>query len=151
MNDCLQNERVFSGEFRHGLDPKGRITVPACWRSGEEEEFFCIPDASKLFLRICPPSEHKRIVAAVESSPALTPAQRKQYLRWFHIDHRWVRTDRQGRLLVPENHRRAVGLEGEVVLAGSGRQIEIWPPAAFDEARRQQEETVRLVEEVAGI
>ena len=48
MSNSIQNSSedsqgpVFSGEFRHKIEWKNRITIPSAWRFGEEVELFMI-------------------------------------------------------------------------------------------------------------
>ena len=46
---------IFSGEFRHALDDKNRITIPSRWRQGESDEFFVVPNPAKPCLTAMPP------------------------------------------------------------------------------------------------
>jgi MraZ protein len=47
--------------------------------------------------------------------------------------------DRQGRVLIPPVLRQWAGLEGQVVVVGTGEGIEIWNAGEFDAALSQEE------------
>jgi MraZ protein len=44
--------------------------------------------------------------------------------------------DKQGRVLIPQYLREYASLNGEVIVAGLNTHIEIWSPAAWNEARK---------------
>jgi MraZ protein len=44
-----------------------------------------------------------------------------------------VEVDRAGRILVPQNLRQFLGLDGEAMVVGQGDYFEIWSPDGWDE------------------
>jgi MraZ protein len=43
-----------------------------------------------------------------------------------------VELDKVGRILVPPNLRQYAGFDGEAIVAGQGKYIEIWTPAEWN-------------------
>ncbi len=126
---------TFAGEFRHSLDIKNRITIPSAWRKGEDEaeveEFFVIPDRSNDFLLAMPPEDFRGVRKIVNDNAALSAPERQNYIRHFYGKARQCVLDRQGRLVLPEEHCRQAALKEQVLLVGVHNKFEIWNPEAY--------------------
>jgi len=151
MNALQNSIPIFSGEFCHALDPKNRVTIPSRWRSGEGEEVFLIADRSGLFLKAMPPAQFRAVGEKLASNPAITPKDRAVFLRQFYSRSQQVIADKQGRMLVPEELGKAVGLEGEVVLVGTHETFELWSPAAWAATKQTEESTFERVADLIGL
>ncbi len=141
---------TFSGEYRHSLDNKNRITIPADWRRSDSEtevdEFFVIPDNSNHFLFAMPPKDFHGVREVVNANTALSAVERQNYIRRFYAKARRCFLDRQGRLVLPEEQCRQAGLREEVLLAGVHNKFEIWNPEAYAKA---QEDGLQMYNKVA--
>jgi MraZ protein len=93
----------YAGEFRHAVDDKNRITIPARWRGDAAEEFILLPQADHQFLLVMSPEEFSRVSAEAESNPNVSPRDRRIFLRHLHSRAEHAASDRQGRLVLPEN------------------------------------------------
>lgn len=143
---------VYAGEFRHAVDAKHRVTVPSRWRSGDDkEEFFAVPDPAGNFLMILPPHEFDRVKSDVEANAAITPADRRKFIRRFYALAQLVSVDKQGRILLPEEYCRRLALEGEVVLIGSHSRMEIWNTQRWNDATAAEDEVFRRVAGEVGL
>src|SRR6202047_356131 len=78
------DQRFFAGEFRHFLDEKNRITIPARWRRGAAEEFIILPEATHQFLLVMSSEEFSRMSAAAESDPNVSARDRRVFFRQLH-------------------------------------------------------------------
>lgn len=152
MSKPSPSPTVYAGEFRHAVDAKHRVTVPSRWRSGgEKEEFFAVPDPAGSFLMILPPHEFDRVKSDVEGNAAISPADRRRFIRRFYSLAQIVAVDKQGRILLPEEYCRRLGLDGEVVLIGSHSRMEIWNTQRWAEATAAEDEAFRRVAEEVGL
>lgn len=143
---------VYAGEFRHAVDAKHRVTVPSRWRTGSgKEEFFAVPDPAGNFLMILPPREFERVKSDVEANPAIAPADRRKFIRRFYALAQLVAVDKQGRILLPEEYCRRLGLDGDVVLIGSHSRMEIWNTQRWSDATAAEEEVFRRVAGEVGL
>ena len=77
MDDTAQPQRFFAGEFRHAIDEKNRITIPARWRGEGSEEFIILPEPQHQFLLVMSPGEFSRMSAQAESHSAVSPRERR--------------------------------------------------------------------------
>ena len=127
---------VFMGMFRHTMDSKGRLTIPAAWRFAEEVELFLIPNSTAKCLTVMPRAEVNRIRAKADALPG---AQRLAVLRHLGAKGHQVTLDKSGRLTVPEEFCRSFKLAGEVTLSGAIETFELWHNADWDAAQPNAE------------
>lgn len=110
----------------HGrIDDKGRLKIPASFRSHVEErygkELFITSRDGKLILVFPLPvwEELEMRLAQVSS----TDPDREQFEEWTSYFGGETEIDNQGRALVPQVLRETVGHEGEVVVMGKGDHL----------------------------
>ncbi len=124
--DPNTSQPIFAGEFRHAIDAKNRVTIPARWRSGEVDEFFAVPNPENGSLMVMPVAVTHEVAARAKSDPRFTPQDVQRFIRQFYSRAQHLTTDKQGRIVLPEEHCRQLGLKGEVVLVGSHSRFEVW-------------------------
>lgn len=140
---------MFTGEYRHAVDVKGRIAVPARFRTQLDAE----PVVARWLdtcLAIFPRPAWEELAAKVGSLPITDPNARV-FQRYVFAGAFETELDRQGRVLVPEPLRTFAGLEGEAVVVGSRDHAEIWAPDRWDAYRRGLEDPDALAQAIAGL
>lgn len=143
---------VFSGEFHHAMDEKNRVTVPATWRLKTDGEiFFTIAHQSGEYLVVMPPNEFERMGEVVAENPTISPADKRVFIRQFYSRARQCVTDRQGRILVPDEQRKIVGFGDEVVLVGGRTRFEIWTPEKWGKLASVESSTFEQVSNLVGL
>jgi MraZ protein len=145
------DQRFFAGEFRHALDEKNRITIPARWRRGDAEEFIILPEATHQFLLVMPPEEFSRMSAAAEKDANVSARDRRVFFRQLHARAQHGSIDKQGRLVLPDDLCKRVGLKGEVVLVGGRGRFEIWNRDNRKKAHEEETPTYQHVANVIGL
>ena len=127
-------ERVLlSGEFDHTLDPKGRVTLPACYR-----EYF----RDRAVLIRLPDKEPCVRVYHPDAWSEFDEKYLEPLTTFGNEDHSWLQrsiyrnridadVDRQGRVLIPSQHIKELGLSGKVKILGNRTHLEIWAPATL--------------------
>ena len=151
MNALPQPERFYAGEFRHSLDEKNRVTIPSRWRRDEAEEFILLPQANQQFLLVMSPEDFARMSSAVESNESVSARDRRVFLRQLHSRAQHASADRQGRLVLPEELCRKVGLKGEVAIVGGRGRFEIWNLQRWKRAHEEETPTYQHVANVIGL
>jgi MraZ protein len=141
----------YAGEFRHAVDDKNRITIPARWRGDAAEEFILLPQADHQFLLVMSPEEFSRVSAEAESNPNVSPRDRRIFLRHLHSRAEHAASDRQGRLVLPEDICKTLSLKGEVALVGGRGRFEIWNSARWKKAHEEETSTYQHVATVIGL
>ena len=145
------SQTFYAGEFRHFIDDKNRITIPSRWRRDRAEEFIILSEASHQFLLVMPPEEFSRMSAAAESDPNVSARDRRVFFRQLHSRAQHGVADRQGRLVLPEELCKKVGLKGEVALVGGRGRFEIWNLQRWKKAHEEETPTYQHVANVIGL
>src|ERR1043166_5771582 len=94
---------LFAGEFRHFIDEKNRITIPARWRRrGGADELILLAEANHQSLLVMSPEEFSRMSAMAANAPNVSARDRRVFLRHLHSRAQHGSADRQGRLVLSE-------------------------------------------------
>lgn len=141
----------YAGHFRHFVDEKNRITIPARWRRAQGEEFILLPEAAHQFLLVMSPEEFARMSSAAESDANVSARDRRVFLRQLHSRAQHTGVDRQGRLVLPEELCKNLGLRGEVALVGGRGRFEIWNLPRWKKAHEEETATYQHVANVIGL
>jgi MraZ protein len=140
---------VFTGEYRHSVDDKGRIAVPAKFRA-QIEEGAVVSRWLDACLAIHTRTGWDQLAAKVAGLP-ITDSGSRLFQRYVFAGAFEAGLDRQGRVVVPAYLRDWAGLEGEAVIVGSRDHAEIWSPARWDEYRRALEDPDSLAQALDGL
>src|SRR5436309_11883834 len=151
MDSIASAQTFYAGEFRHSIDEKNRITIPSRWRHGAAEEFILLPEAHQQFLLVMSPEEFARMSAQVEFDNSIAPRERRIFLRQLHSRAQHGAADKQGRLVLPEEVCRGLGLKGEVALVGGRGRFEIWNSQKWKRANEEETPTYQHVANVIGL
>jgi MraZ protein len=149
-NDSLP-ERFYAGEFRHSIDEKNRITIPSRWRRDKAEEFILLPEATHQSLLVMSPNEFARMSLAAETNQGVSARDRRIFLRHLHSRAQHASADRQGRLVLPDELCRKIGLKGEVALVGNQGRFEIWNLQRWKRAHEEETPTYQHVAKEIGL
>lgn len=126
----------FLGKYYHTLDPKGRIIVPAPLREillnkYSNSRLYITNAAFDKCLQIYPLEEWTRLEDKVRGLPKMQEAV-KYFLRRVIAPAVECELDRQGRILIPYEHRQDAGIQSDIVIVGQLEKIEIWDRSAWD-------------------
>lgn len=129
---------MFRGLSAGQIDSKGRITIPANYRTLMVEEasgsLVVTIDTEQRCLLLYPFPQWQIIEEKLEALPSFQPAARRiQRLLLGHATE--LELDRQGRILLPNLLRDYADLDKSVILVGQGKKIEIWNESAWEDAR----------------
>lgn len=135
---------MFMGEYKHSIDAKGRIILPADFRE-ELTDNFVITKGLDNCLFLYTAEEWDKLSTKLRQLP-LAKAEARAFVRFFFAGARQAECDRQGRFLVPANLRAHAKLQKDVVLIGISNRIEVWGKAEWD---RYNEEITPSVSSIA--
>lgn len=117
---------MFLGEYKHSVDDKGRLTVPARYRQLLAEGGYITQgfDNNLMVLR-APAFEamSKRLTQMSFTNPNVRELSRVLFSRAEKIE-----PDGSGRILIPQFLRERVNLDGDALVVGAGNYFEIWSP-----------------------
>jgi len=126
---------MFLGHFQHNLDDKGRLMIPARYREllGGGA---AITQGFDKCLMVMTEAYFKQVYERIEAMNLADPSAR--LLRRLILSNAYpVEVDKVGRILVPQNLRAFLQLEGEAIVAGQGEYFEVWRPAEWNEQMAQ--------------
>ncbi|CAN5556121.1 division/cell wall cluster transcriptional repressor MraZ [soil metagenome] len=146
-----ESQTFYAGEFRHTVDEKNRLTIPARWRRAEGEDFIILPDAQQQFLLVMSAGEFGRITAEAATNSAVPPRDRRVFLRQLHAKAQHGASDKQGRLVLPDETCRQLNLRGEVALVGGRGRFEIWNVEKWQRAQEAEAPTYQHVADAIGL
>ncbi|MDB6065477.1 MAG: cell division protein MraZ [Pedosphaera sp.] len=126
----------YHSQFRHGVDEKRRVQIPAKWRPSQPDTELTLilwpngvqPNACLLVL---PPAEMHALAEKIRAMPFADP-KASALRRLLGSKSASVSLDKAGRICVPEAMAKAVGIEQEAMLVGLVDRFEIWNPERYD-------------------
>ena len=126
---------MFLGQFQHSLDEKGRLMIPARYRELLAAGAFITQGFDKC-LMVMTEVYFQQVYDRINAMNLADPTAR--LLRRLILSNAYpVEVDKVGRILVPQNLRQVVELNGEAIVAGQGEYFEVWTPAAWNEQMDQ--------------
>lgn len=136
------------GEFRHTLDTKNRLSLPAKFRSALGKKVVVTHGYDRCLSVYALPA-WKRVSERYASAPAESPEARA-LARFFLAGACEVDVDTAGRILIPDYLKKYAGLSGKAVVAGVSDRAEIWEEGAWEKYARTVEKTAdQLAEKLA--
>lgn len=115
---------MFMGEYRHSLDTKGRLIVPAKFRDGLGEAFVITRGLDNC-LFVYPQEEWKALEEKVKKLP-LAKSEARAFVRFLFSGASECEVDKQGRISLPTLLRDYARIDKEVVVIGVSNRVEIW-------------------------
>lgn len=116
------------GQYQHNIDAKGRVFVPVKFREDLGEHFYVTKGLDGC-LFVLSHTEWQRLEKKVQEMP-ISKARGLQ--RFFFSGAAEVETDKQGRILIPQQLRDYAGLAKDVTFIGTSTRAEIWDTDAWD-------------------
>ena len=140
---------MFTGEYRHSVDEKGRIAVPSKFRA-QLDGGAVVSRWLDACLAIHTRAGWDALADKVATLP-ITDNGARLFQRFIFAGAVDTALDGQGRVLVPAVLREMAGLENEAVVVGSRDHAEIWAPARWDAYRRSLEDPASLAQALEGL
>jgi MraZ protein len=125
----------YNSLYRHGVDEKRRVQIPAKWRSAEPEILTLVIWPKGTMIEACllvlPPREWEALVQKVKAMPFADPnAEALRRLLGRKSDRATL--DKGGRICLPEAMAKAAAIDKEAVLVGLLDRFEIWNPERYE-------------------
>ena len=140
---------MFTGEYRHSVDDKGRIAVPAKFRA-QLEAGAVVSRWLDACLAIHTRAGWEDLAARVAGLP-ITDASSRLFTRYVFAGAVEADLDRQGRVVVPAYLRTWAGLGDDAVIVGSRDHAEIWEPSRWAEYARALDDPDELARALQGL
>jgi MraZ protein len=135
---------MFLGEFRHTIDQKGRLAIPAKFRAGLSGGAIITRGIDKCLFVFA--QKDWEVLAQKLINLPLSQSDSRAFVRLMLSGASDVEFDNQGRILIPESLRLYAKLSKKAVITGLYNRIEIWDQ---DEWIKYKTKTEGASEEIA--
>ncbi|NLV72125.1 MAG: hypothetical protein GXY46_05895 [Actinobacteria bacterium] len=124
---------LLAGDFDHTLDPKGRITLPARYRDYFQRGAVLVRlQDNEPCVRVYHPEAWEEFDAKyIEPLNVFESEEDSWRARSIYESLDPVEPDRQGRVLIPSQRIKELGLSGKVKIIGNRTHLEIWNPETY--------------------
>src|SRR6185295_8083663 len=117
---------MFLGQYQHNLDEKGRLMIPARYRELLAAGAFVTQGFDKC-LMVMTDVYFGQVYDRINAMNLADPAAR--LLRRLILSNAYaVEVDKVGRILLPQNLRAFLQVDGDAIVAGQGEYFEVWKP-----------------------
>jgi MraZ protein len=137
----------FVSTYTNKLDAKGRVSVPADFRSvlekdGYEGGIYCYPTLDHPSLDAGGARLARKIDALLEGLDPYSD-ERDELSVALYGDVQVLRIDGDGRIVLPEGLRAHARIVTQVTFVGLGEKFQMWEPEEFERFRTRAREKVR--------
>jgi MraZ protein len=140
---------VFTGEYRHTVDDKGRLAVPSRFRAqlgggGVISRWIdgCLAIHTK--------AGWAELEAKIAALP-VTDGNARLFSRSIFAGAADADLDKQGRVLLPAYLREGIKLGGEAIVLGARDHAEIWAPETWATYRRGMDDPDAFAKAIQGL
>jgi MraZ protein len=128
----------YNSRFRHGVDEKRRVQIPAKWRpqkAAVELTLILWPrEGVGPCVRVLPPAQMAKLVQDIDAMPNSDP-KKVVLKRIIGSDSAQASVDKAGRICLPDEMARNAGIKDEAVLVGLLDRFEIWNPERYEKVK----------------
>lgn len=136
---------MFMGEYRHNIDAKGRVIIPAKFREDLGEAFVLTRGLDQCLFGY-PLQEWSILEEKLKALP-LTKRDARSFTRFFFSGATECELDKQGRINIPSSLLQYAHLEKECVILGVSNRIEIWSKPIWKDYFAKSEESFSEIAE----
>lgn len=119
----------FFGEYKHSIDAKNRVSIPAKFREKLGDVFYVTKGFDQC-LFVFTKEGWDAFVKELSELP-LSNKKARAMTRAFFAGAAESGLDKQGRVLLPQNLKDHANLDRDVYINGAGSRIEIWDAEAW--------------------
>lgn len=139
---------MFIGEYKHSIDEKGRLAIPAKFRE-DLASGAVVTRGLDASLFLFPKEEWGKLAEKLASLP-LGQSNSRAFARLMLAGAMDVEVDKQGRIVLPEYLRQYAGMDKSVVVAGLYTRLELWDADKWEVYKRTTEADAGAIAEKLG-
>ncbi len=139
---------MFIGEYKHTIDPKGRVAVPNKFR-GKLSEGVVVTRGLDNCLFLYSKAEWEKIAKKLSNLP-ISQKDARAFARLMLAGAMDLEIDKQGRVNLPKYLREYASLPGKAIIAGLYNRLEIWNPSVWKEYKTGTEKESGEIAEKLG-
>ena len=129
---------MFMGEYRHTIDAKGRLIVPAKFREQLGDSFVVTRGMDGCLFGYT--QEEWNILETKLQKLPLTKKDARAFVRFFYSAATECEIDKQGRINIPKSLRTDAALQKKCLVVGVCNRFEIWSEDRWDAFADEAEE-----------
>jgi MraZ protein len=145
-----ETARLYNGQIRRTVDEKNRLSIPSRWRDARYQEFHALPDRKNPCLKLLNSDELRRMQRTIDESPDYSPAEKKQFRRFYFSRATPCPVDKQGRMVIPPELQERYRFAGEIVVVGACECLELWHLEDWENAEAGSQNHVDAMAESLG-
>lgn len=137
---------LFLSSYENRLDTKGRISVPASFRSAVSSDKFAGVVLYRSFTNNCIEGlsmERMEKMATATDQMGVFDSELDDLSAMLFADARPLSFDVTGRIIIPPELLAHAGIQDTAIFVGRGNSFQIWNPDAFRIAQQQSLENLR--------
>ena len=129
-----ESNMSFVGSFKHSLDAKKRVFIPAKFREELGDEFY-ITRKFDTYLSIYTAEDWEIYVDKIQQLPETVALEVQEFL--LGIAQKCV-PDSNGRIILDDRLAEHAQIDKNIVFVGGGRQIRIWSEEIWNEREKNR-------------
>ena len=134
---------MFGGEFKHSLDAKNRIFIPAKMRDDLGATFVVAQDIRAKCIKLYSTEGWEAYLAPIYQQ---NRNLQERVLRYLNSTMEKVTPDSQGRITLPKALVAFAGIEDRAIIVGCGKYAEIWAEDIYMEEKQNVDIAKMLAE-----
>jgi MraZ protein len=140
---------VFTGEYQHTIDEKGRLAVPFRFRAQLAQGAQVSKWIDKC-VALFPRADWEALAERTAALP-VTDTNARTFQRFLFGNAFEVELDRQGRFVLPAVLREFAELKSQVVVVGARSRLELWSPQRWSRYSAEMDRPEVLAEHLQGL
>jgi MraZ protein len=138
------------GEYRHTIDDKNRLSLPAKFRKEMGKKVVITPGLDSCLFIFTVKQWEKISERLSMSESSMLQADNRSFNRYLLGGAVEAEVDAAGRMLLPEHLRSRAKLENKVVFIGVRDRVELWDENVWDGYRKEVESKADQLAEKLG-
>ncbi len=144
-----KEKRMLTGDFKHNLDAKNRLFVPAKYRDELGESFIVSQSLRGNYLKIFSAEGWEKYIAPIKLLDRKTS---EEALRFLNGNANVVSPDAQGRIILSPKHIIFSKIQKSAVILGCGDYAEVWAEETYNKNSEEQDmDALRAALEACGL
>lgn len=138
------------GKQINKLDQRRRVFVPAKFRDALGDEFVVTISGEKKCIQCFSEAEFENKFLEIQEKIGEMIDEDSLVMDLFS-EAATVEVDVKGRITIPETHMKEMEFEGEVLIIGMGKHVEIWKEETFNEYKNKSQKAVQMVKDADAL
>jgi MraZ protein len=139
---------MFIGEYRHSIDDKGRLALPAKFRTNLKSGAIVTRGLDGC-LYVYTAAEWKKLALKLAALP-MSQSNSRAFARLMLAGAMDVSLDKQGRVVLPDYLRKFAGLKKNIIVAGLYNHLELWDETVWEKYKSKTEKESGNIAEQLG-